>query len=342
MQTTLFDTPNAISSPESADGRLLYVSPDGPTMSQSGPAPAPANLSPSPGRASAKTTRATSGLRFGNSSPSAALTSSLVSRLRERLDCDGSLEYKLTWRKIRTDWGLRSFALRASARKDGLLLLTRTAELNGRATMLLGRPTSGSGFSGWPTARSEDAESSGARIGRGVADTLTAVARLAGWVFPTATDGTRGNLPPRAHDTGVPLDQMAALAGWATLNVPNGGRSISHAEMKGATAYHDGKKVQIGLEAQARMAGWATPTSCDHFPAHSQEYVDDKKAQGHGMANLNDQAALLVSGPTSTSSIASTEKRGALNPRFSAWLMGYPEVWDELAMKIPKKSKRRS
>jgi hypothetical protein len=120
---------------------------------------------------------------------------------------------------------------------------------------------------------------------------------------------------------------MAAMAGWATPNVPNGGRSISHAEIKGATAYHNGQKVQIGLEAQARMAGWATPTSRDHFPAHSQEYVDDKKAQGHGMANLNDQAALLVSGPTSTSSTASTEKRGALNPDFSRWLMGYPAEW---------------
>ena len=35
--------------------------------------------------------------------------------------------------------------------------------------------------------------------------------------------------------------------------------------------------------------GWATPMSRDHFPAHRPEYIAEKKAQGHGMANLNDQ-----------------------------------------------------
>jgi hypothetical protein len=34
---------------------------------------------------------------------------------------------------------------------------------------------------------------------------------------------------------------------------------------------------------------WATPQARDHMPAHKPEYVMAKKAQGHGMRNLNDE-----------------------------------------------------
>ncbi|MGO4151451.1 hypothetical protein [Cupriavidus sp. YAF13] len=47
------------------------------------------------------------------------------------------------------------------------------------------------------------------------------------------------------------------------------------------------------------MAGWATPCARDHFPAHSPEYIAEKKAQGHGMANLNDQVQ-IAGWPTPT------------------------------------------
>ena len=36
---------------------------------------------------------------------------------------------------------------------------------------------------------------------------------------------------------------------------------------------------------------WATPQARDHFPAHTPEYIAAKKAEGHGMANLNDQVS---------------------------------------------------
>ncbi|MBV9217109.1 MAG: hypothetical protein JO053_13135, partial [Acidobacteria bacterium] len=52
----------------------------------------------------------------------------------------------------------------------------------------------------------------------------------------------------------------------------------------------------ISAEAASGLMGvemLPTPQSRDHFPPHTPEYVAEKKAIGHGMANLNDQVALL-------------------------------------------------
>jgi hypothetical protein len=43
--------------------------------------------------------------------------------------------------------------------------------------------------------------------------------------------------------------------------VPNGGRSTDHAEKQGNTLYHNGKKVQLGLEDQAK--NWSSPKASD-------------------------------------------------------------------------------
>jgi hypothetical protein len=107
------------------------------------------------------------------------------------------------------------------------------------------------------------------------------------------------------------------------------------------------------------MAAWGPPQARDHFPAHKPEYIAEKKAQGHGMANLNDQVQLTgwstpkswdaaggldsnrtnrqnTGGPClrdqalglgSTSSTAPTKSIGQLNPHHSRWLMGYPVEW---------------
>ena len=104
------------------------------------------------------------------------------------------------------------------------------------------------------------------------------------------------------------------------------------------------------------------------MPAHSQEYIAAKKAEGHGMANLNDMAmwatittanangngyqtdrdgrkVLTLVGQTKAGLSAATEKPGALSPEFCCWLMGFPEGWARLShteMPSSRKSRKKS
>lgn len=58
-----------------------------------------------------------------------------------------------------------------------------------------------------------------------------------------------------------PLTNGTESGLWPTPNVPNGGRSVAHVtDWRGRSAYHNGKKVQVGLEAAVK---WQTPTAQD-------------------------------------------------------------------------------
>jgi len=73
----------------------------------------------------------------------------------------------------------------------------------------------------------------------------------------------------------------------------------------------------VDLNAAVRMrpapsAMLATPQARDHFPSHSEAYINKKRAEGHGMKNLNDQIG------------------GQLNPAWVSRLMGFPDGWLDL------------
>jgi hypothetical protein len=95
---------------------------------------------------------------------------------------------------------------------------------------------------------------------------------------------------------------------WPTPNVPNGGRTIHHAEFKGNTAYHNGKKVQVGLEAMVKM--WPTPGGSR---PHDTDQISGRLANEIG---------------------------GSLNPTWVEWLMGFPEGWTDLGASATPSSRR--
>lgn len=45
------------------------------------------------------------------------------------------------------------------------------------------------------------------------------------------------------------------------------------------------------MDLRTQASHWAGPQARDYFPAHTDDYIAAKKAEGHGMRNLNDEAA---------------------------------------------------
>jgi hypothetical protein len=160
---------------------------------------------------------------------------------------------------------------------------------------------------------------------------LEAVARMAGWPTPRtvtggAESGQRKQELGRTESGGSDLQAVALLAGWNTPRATDG--SNGGPNQAGGALPHD-----------ASLAGWATPTSCSPNSLRGTGQDPMKRKAGGHAVNLQDQVRL--SGATQSLSPASTEKRGALNPAFSRWLMGYPPAWDGCAPTSSKNSKRK-
>jgi hypothetical protein len=186
-------TSSATSSPASVDGRTRSDSPD--SKESAGPGAVPANPSPWQAQERARLTKDTFGPLFDGLSPSAALQSSLESRLRERLDGYGSPEYELTWKHV--------------AMVSGPPILQRRA---------LGRRISGSGFTGWPTTTTMDhIEREGLRPSRvatnrtgGYIAEVLAGMPTAGWLTPSANEDAAGTLAGNMQQM---LSHQAQLVG---------------------------------------------------------------------------------------------------------------------------------
>lgn len=53
-------------------------------------------------------------------------------------------------------------------------------------------------------------------------------------------------------------------------------------------------RSRLRLTCDPVISLWPTPQTRDHFPPHKPEYIAEKRAQGHGMSNLNDCVSLLL------------------------------------------------
>lgn len=267
------DTNNAISSPVSADGLTHSGSQDGQTTGRSGQPAFPASRGARLAKAGAWETTDTYGPLFTRSSPSAALQSSLESRLRRRLGLGGSTEYSLTWRHLDTPAGRRFCLLRAKTRRTSGQGYSgwrtpKAGEEMGRYSQVNGKKYPGlfeqAQMAGWPSPNTpsggrsvsiETMDATGRTAdGRKHTASLEHAVKFAGWPSPQAHDVTeRGNTEADHHHYPHDLSNAAKMVGWATPNWHDGRRP-------GA----DLKSTQGGnLSRDAHLAGWNTPRATD-------------------------------------------------------------------------------
>jgi hypothetical protein len=132
----------------------------------------------------------------------------------------------------------------------------------------------------------------------------------------------------------VPRTEENESGLWPTPNCPNGGRSVAHVtDWRGRTAYHNGKKVQVGLEAAVKL--WPTPTVCGNY---NRAGITPKA--GDGLATAVRQWPTPTAQDAKNNGAPSQMERntkplnaevgGPLNPTWVEWLMGWPIGWTDL------------
>lgn len=315
-------SPSATSSLASAAGVTLSDSPAGPMTDLFGQVVAPASPSARRAPTLGVPIPAIFGRRGIASSASAALQSSLVSRLKARLPMGGSTLFQMTWKEKATPSGRLVCLLRAS-----------------------GHRTSDSDCGSWPTPQVHDRTEAGeaARARGGFDSSLSNSVLLASWPTPNAMDTLapmdyerRLNHPSRPGRTvSGNLREVMTLASWPTPKDSDSDKGIRTAE--GAAKEFARKGTGADLPT---LASWATPTSRDHKDGDviSCENVPINSLLGRQIHLSGSPAETAKPGlPPATSA----HSLGQLNPAFSRWLQGYPKGWCAAAIRAHRSMRTR-
>ena len=180
--------------------------------------------------------------------------------------------------------------------------------------------------------------------------------RLRPWTPPTSGNGSiglrspsprksDGNGPGKHGDGGIDLRTAMATAYMPTPWVTPSSRDWK--DSPGMTAERKDGRSRIDQLPRQMAATWRTPIALTGRggDSYTPEQVQHRVANGNSISVQEQMCATAASGQITNGSSATTEKRGAPNPVFACWLMGFPDEWVSgalRAMQSMPNSRRKS